>query len=159
MNSTDQDYTLVMSISDKTNEQIREKGWENVGVEHRHLVNVIAFYSKVENSGFGGFYYDSEYLPDMIDELSGSLREVGALRAEELLQASTLKFEGGVVPAGMDARIAVAQSYPEDFDPFEDLDNKFYSEAEPDMALLANYIRANPSAFKSEAQQAAPSNR
>jgi hypothetical protein len=148
MNSTNPDYTLVMSAFDKTNEQIREKGWENIGVEHRHLANVIGFYSKVENSGFSGFYFDSEYLPDMLEELSRSLKEVGALRAEGLLQASTLKFEGGIVPAGMDARIEVAQSYPEDFDPFEDLDNKFYREAEPDMALLANYIRSNPSAFK-----------
>lgn len=148
MNSADPDYTLVTSVFDKTNQEIREKGWQNVGAEQRHLANVMAFYSKVGNSGFGGFYFDSEYLPDMIDEISLSLKEVGALRAEGLLRESTLKFEGGVVPAGMDARIAVSRSYPEEFDPFEDLDDKFYSEAEPVMALLANYIRANPSAFK-----------
>lgn len=148
MNSTDQDYTLVMSTFDKTNEQIGEQGWENVGAELRHLANVIALYGKIEGGGFGGFYFDSEYLPDMLEELSGSLKEVGALRADELLRASTLKFEGGIVPAGMDARIVVAQSYPEDFDPFEDLDSEFYESAEPHITLLANYIRANPTAFK-----------
>ena len=148
MDHTDLDDRFVMATFDQTSEDVRDKGWDNVREEQRHLSNVIAFYGKIENGGFGGFYFDSEYLSDMLNEFSGSLKAVGAFRAEGLLRASTLKFEGGVVPPGMDARISVAQTYPDDFDPFEELDGRFYVEAEPYISLLADYIRAQPTAFK-----------
>lgn len=148
MSHNDLEFRFVMSTYDQVNEDIREKGWDQVSGEQRTLANVIIFYSKIEIGGFGGFYFDSEHLPEMLNEIASSLHRVGANRAEELLRLSTQKFEGGVVPVGMDARIAVAQTYPDDFDPFEELDELFYSESESYISLLATYIRANPSTFK-----------
>lgn len=144
---SDADFELVMSAYDASNELIRESGWDGVKDEQRHLANVMAFYGKIENGGFGGFYFDSEYLPDMMEELSASLKLVGANRAEELMRVSTQKFDGGIVPEGLDGRVAVARTYPEGFDPFEDLDTQFYVEAEEYIPLLADYVRANPEVF------------
>lgn len=144
----DPDFDLVMKAYDRSNELIQQNGWDGVDEEHRHLTNVIAFYSKIDNGGFGGFYFDSDYLPDMIDELSVSLKLVGATRAEELMRISTQKFDGGVVPKGLDGRVEVARAYPDDFDPFEDLDDKFYAEAENYISLLVAYVREHPDSFK-----------
>jgi hypothetical protein len=142
------DFDLVMEAYDKANELIRQNGWDGVDDEHRHLTNVIAFYSKVENGGFGSFYFDSDYLPDMMEELSVSLKLVGATRAEELMRISTKEFDGGVVPKGLDGRVEVARTYPDDFDPFEDLDTKFFAEAEEYIPLLVTYVRTHSNSFK-----------
>ncbi len=148
MSYTDEDYELVLSIHTVIGDKIRSKGWETMAPEERHFSNVMAFFGKVESGGFDGFYFDSEHLPTMIPQLRESLLAVEAGPAEAILAESMNFFDGGVVPHDLDARVDMIREKPDNFEPFGDLEDRFYAEVESHYTLLACYARRHPEVFQ-----------